>query len=107
MRLQPLGCRLKTLSSVAAKAINQLTPERLTCFAAGTLLKIFIFRPIQIARALSESQRALSRSSLAGVGLAKLEPGAKYSGSVEAILCRRWHSQDYSASTIAWSLQSR
>src|ERR1700733_13403525 len=27
--------------------INQLTTEPLTCFAAGTLLKIFIFRPIQ------------------------------------------------------------
>jgi hypothetical protein len=30
-----------------SESINQLTPERLTCFAAGTLLKIFIFRPIQ------------------------------------------------------------
>ena len=47
MRRQPLGCRLHTLSSVAGESINQLTPEPLTCFAAGTLLKIFIFRPIQ------------------------------------------------------------
>jgi hypothetical protein len=30
-----------------SESINQLTPEPLPCFAAGTLLKIFIFRPIQ------------------------------------------------------------
>jgi hypothetical protein len=47
MRRQPLGCRLKTLSAATAESINRLTPEPLTSFAAGTLLKIFIFRPIQ------------------------------------------------------------
>jgi len=47
MRWQPLGCRLNALSAVTAESINQLTPEPLTRFAAGTLLKIFIFRPIQ------------------------------------------------------------
>jgi hypothetical protein len=47
MRLQPLRCRLKALSSSQAKALTMVTSESLTCFAAGTLLKIFILRPIQ------------------------------------------------------------
>jgi hypothetical protein len=60
MRRQPLGCRLKTLSSSQAKALAMLTPEPLTCSAVETLLKIFIFTPIlRIARALSESTQAI------------------------------------------------
>jgi hypothetical protein len=47
MRRQPLGCRLRTLSSSQAKALTMLTPGALTCFPTGTLLKIFTFRPIQ------------------------------------------------------------
>ncbi len=46
----------------------------------------------RIARPLSEFQRALSPCSL---------------GSVEAAHCQWWHSQHYSAPTVAWSLQSR
>jgi hypothetical protein len=37
-----------------------MTPEALTCFAAGTLLKIFIFRPIQGWRGLAGGPTRLS-----------------------------------------------
>jgi hypothetical protein len=32
---------------IAAEGMSEMTPEALTRFAAGTLLKIFIFKPIQ------------------------------------------------------------
>jgi hypothetical protein len=51
-----------------------LAPKPQTCFAAGTLLKIFILQTdTRIARALSELQAALLSSSLPGLCLKKFE----------------------------------
>jgi hypothetical protein len=65
MRRQPLGCRLQTLSSSQAKALTMVAAKPLTCFAPGTLLKIFIFQAdTWIARGLSEFHAALLSCSL-------------------------------------------